>query len=122
MDQNITNIIIILVLAVIFFFACRGFVSHIKGEGGCCGGGTGIKKVKPRKLENIVAIKTVMIDGMTCENCYARVHNALNSIEGVSATVKGSKKQAVVRMDRLIDDGELKKVINNLGYTVKEIV
>lgn len=28
---------------------------------------------------------------MHCEHCYARVHNVLNSIDGVSAKVNGKK-------------------------------
>lgn len=122
MNQLISNAIIIAILAVILFFAVRSSLAHFKGEGGCCGGGGGIKKVKPRKLANVLTTKTMTIEGMICENCSARVHNALNSIEGVSAKVSRSKNQAVIRLDRQIDDQVLEKVVSDLGYTVKAIV
>lgn len=86
------NAIIILVVALIVFFAIKGSVSHFKGEGACCGGGDGkTKKIRPRKLANVVATKIVRIDGMVCDNCEARVQNALNSIDDISAKVSRSK-------------------------------
>ena len=36
-------------------------------------------------------LETDRIKGMHCEHCYARVHNVLNSIDGVSAKVNGRK-------------------------------
>ncbi len=122
MNQIIINAIMIAVLALIIFFAVKSSLSHFRGEGGCCGGGGGTKKIKPRKLPEVLATRTMTIEGMVCENCATRIHNALNSIEGVSATVNRSKKQAVVRLGRQIDDHELEKAVTGLGYTVKEIV
>lgn len=117
------NAIIILVIALIVFFAIKGSVSHFKGEGACCGGGDGkTKKIRPRKLANVVATKIVRIDGMVCDNCEARVQNALNSIDDISAKVSRSKGQAVVQLGRSMDDDVIERAVTDLGYTVREIV
>ena len=115
-----SNLIIIVIVAAVIF-AVKGSMSHFKGEGGCCGGGDTSKKIRPQKLTNIVAKKTMIIEGMVCDNCAARIHNALNSMDGVSAKVNRSRGQAIVSLGRQIDDEELAGVITDLGYTVKEI-
>lgn len=63
--------------------------------------------------------KIMIIDGMSCSHCSARVENALNSIEGVRATVELKKKRAIVETD--VSDDVLKKAVEDAGYSVKEI-
>ena len=58
---------------------------------------------------------------MHCDNCYARVHNILNSIEGVSAKVNGKKGEAIVKLEKDMDDAVLSGAIADLGYTVLSI-
>ncbi len=116
------NLSIIVIVILIVALAVKGSMAHFKGEGGCCGGGGDVRKVKPRKLESVVATRTITIEGMVCDNCATRIQNALNSIDGVSAKVQRSKNRAVVSLDREIDDRLLKQTITDLGYTVKEIV
>ena len=48
-------------------------------------------------------IKTLTVEGMRCVHCSARVENALKELSGVSAKV------------------ELKKAVEELGFTVTEI-
>ncbi len=112
------NIIIILVIAIIIFFAVKNTISHFKGDGGCCGGGSGVKMIRPKKLEKVVAVKTIRIEGMVCDNCSARIHNALNSIDGVNAKVNRSKGLAVVKLGREFEEEKLKKAVTDLGYEV----
>lgn len=83
------DIIIIGVLLIAVFFGARATLKHFKGEGACCGGAT--YKPTARKLDKVVAHKTFVIDGMSCQNCENRVHEAINSIEGVSAAVSYRK-------------------------------
>lgn len=71
--------------------------------------GEGDKKMK----------KIMMIDGMSCMHCSARVEKALNDIEGVKATVELKKKRAIVETD--VPDDVLIKAVEDAGYTVKEI-
>ena len=63
--------------------------------------------------------KTLVVDGMVCKNCSARVENALNSIDGVWAEADVSSGRVTVRMKREIEDKVLKKTVNDIGaYTV----
>lgn len=117
-----SNLIIIAIVAVIVILAVRGSLSHFRGEGGCCGGGSGTKKIKSRKLTNILGTRTMTIEGMVCDNCSTRVHNALNSIEGVSAKVNRSRGRAVVSLGKQVDDNVLEKAVTDLGYSVKKII
>ena len=81
MDQFTSNLIIIIVIAVILILAVKYSIPHFKGEGSCCGGGSKMKLIKPAKLDTIIAEKTVHIEGMVCDHCSGRIQNALNSIE-----------------------------------------
>ncbi len=115
------TIIIIAVLAVIVFFAVRSSTKHFKGDGGCCGGGSGSiedeKTLEGKKLGE----KIVHIEGMHCDNCKNKAQRALNTIDGASAKVNLGKKQAVVSYDRDLDDEEIRRVIENVDFTVTEI-
>ena len=121
MQATITNIIVIGILVVILFFAVKNTIPHFKGEGSCCGGGSRPKRNRPAKIGTVVSVKTVKINGMSCEHCYARVQNALNSLEGVNAKVNGSRDVAVIKADREISNERIKEVIAELGYAVAGI-
>ena len=118
MGPIVSNAIIILILAVMIVTAIKSTILHFKGEGACCGGGGKQKLVRPQRLKNIVAVKIVHIEGMMCDHCAARVHNALNSLEGVNAKVSLSKKTAIVKSDRELEEEKIKEVIADLGYAV----
>ena len=74
------------ILIILIIIGIRSSVKHFKGEGGCCGGGSSVK-VKRKKLKQVVKERTVIIEGMTCEHCKARVESRLNELDGVSAKV-----------------------------------
>ena len=63
--------------------------------------------------------KTLVIDGMSCSHCSARVEKALNAIEGVQATVNLKKKIAEVESE--VDDSRLIQAVEEAGYTVKKV-
>ena len=121
MGGTASTIIIIIILAVILFFAIKNSIPHFRGEGGCCGGGGREKKIKPAKLDKVISTKTVKIEGMRCENCNIRVQNALNRVEGINAKVNGEKNEALIQMGREVDDGEIREIIEKLGYRVVSI-
>ncbi len=121
MGSTISNIVIIIIIALILFFALKSSIAHFKGQGSCCGGGGKDVLIKPKKLGSISCTKTVRIDGMHCEHCYARVHNVLNSMDGVSAKINGKKGIAIVKMEKEVDDQILSDAITDLGYTVVSI-
>lgn len=115
------DIIIIGVVVILILVGIRSGIKHFKGEGGCCGGGSSTVKKKRKKLKNVIAQKTVVIEGMTCDHCKNRVENAINSMEGAAAKVNLKKKEAIVSLERTISDEEIRTVVEKEGYKVVEI-
>ena len=122
MTSNAADLIIILILLFVLIFSVKGAISHFRGEGSCCGGGGSEVRTKPGKLARVIAIKTLKIDGMHCKHCYTRVANALNSMDGVNATVYGKKGKAVVKLGKDIPDDDIVRVISDMDYKVTSIV
>lgn len=114
------NIIIIAILAIFIVIGIRSSIKHFKGEGGCCGGGSSVKK-KRKKLKSVIAKKTFIVEGMSCEHCKNRVETCINELDGVAAKVNLKKKEAVVSFEKEISDEQIKAVIEKAGYEVVEI-
>lgn len=72
-----------------------------------------------KEQKNSMAKKIMMIEGMSCSHCSARVEKALNAIDGVSATVDLKKKCATVETE--VADDVLIHAVEEAGYTVKKI-
>ncbi len=67
--------------------------------------------------------KLITVEGMCCEHCAGRVEKALSAVSGViSADVKLKKNLAVVRSREEVLDDEIKRVVEEAGYKVKDIV
>ncbi|NLD18472.1 MAG: heavy-metal-associated domain-containing protein [Tissierellia bacterium] len=66
--------------------------------------------------------KIMKISGMTCSHCSNRVEKALNSIEGVKATLNLEENQAIVELSKEISDEVLINAVEEAGYIVEEIV
>lgn len=116
------NVIIVAVLALILFAAIRSSVKHVKGEGGCCGGGSSGFDEPDKKLSGtIIKTKVFAIEGMHCENCTNSVKRAINRIDGVSAKLSLKKKQALVEYEKEVSDDVLVMAIENLGYKVVSV-
>lgn len=118
------TVITVIVIVAILVFALKGSVKHMKGEGDCCGGGSGNKpkKVKAKHLEDpVIGQITLHIEGMTCEHCVNRVAEALNSIDGVSAKVNLHKKNATVSFDRPVEEETLSSAVEKAGYRVLSV-
>lgn len=114
-----TNFIILLILALALFFGVRSSIKHFKGQGGCCGGGS--YKPRRKKLNTVIGRKMLTISGMTCEHCQNRVTEALNDLEGVSASVSFRKGTAVVSFSQPVEDAVLKNAVEKSGYEVTSI-
>ncbi len=69
----------------------------------------------------IIMSKKILVEGMSCGHCSARVEKALNAIEGVNAKVDLETKTAFVDLSADVSDDTLKKAIEDAGYEVKEI-
>ena len=95
-----------------------------KGEGPCCGGGSGSnKKAKTKFLDGpVIGRKTLKISGMHCEHCANTVTNALNGLDGITAKVNLKDNSAEVSYDREIDLTDLKNAVKKAGYEVTSIL
>ena len=119
------NVIIILILVVLLSFAVKKSIKHFKGEGACCGGGSGsvrTKKPKKKKLDGpVIGKRTIEISGMHCRNCVNSVTRALNSIDGVAAKVSLRDSRADVLLDRMVDENDLRHAVEGAGFKVISI-
>ncbi len=77
-----------------------------------------IKDFERRRLMK----KVLVIEGMSCMHCKARVEKALKAVSGVSdASVDLEKKTAVVTSDTSLDGSVLKKAVEDAGYEVLSV-
>lgn len=117
------NVIIVLLILAAIVFAVRSSILHFKGQGACCGGGSGETIAVEKTLEgNVVCEKTAAVEGMVCKNCAAHVQNALNALEGVSAKVNLKKAEVQIRAVRDVSDEEIRKAVSDAGYGVGKII
>ena len=109
--------IICIILAVICYFGFRSTIKRTKN--GCCGsGGDEVKKIKvsDKNISHYPYTYKLEVDGMTCGNCKKRVENALNSRDGLYASVDLNKKQALIHMKERVPEDELKDIVRKTGY------
>ena len=69
-------------------------------------------------------LKKLLIDGMNCNHCVNHLNTALTEdIKGVKVIeINLENKYAVVDIENSIDSSELKKVIEELDFELKDIV
>lgn len=91
-------------------------------QGSACCGDRGQAVVRTRVADRNKAHyaheTTLNIGGMTCDNCAARVENALNELPGTWATVSIATHTAVVRSKETPDLDELRAAVAHAGYVV----
>ena len=63
----------------------------------------------------------MIVEGMSCGHCSARVEEALNGIDGVKAEVNLKKKTAYVTLESDVSDETLKAAVENAGYNVTKV-
>lgn len=85
-------------------------------------GGSNTEQSTHKQKEIIMKEKIVMIDGMHCGNCTARVEKALSALPGV-ASVKADleKKCATVACEEFVTDEMLVETVNSLGFKAGEV-
>lgn len=115
--------IVVVILLAIVAFALVQSRKHMKGEGGCCGGGQEELAAEGRKkLDNpIIGRKTLSIEGMHCDHCKNSVERSINRLEGASAVVDLKKNIALVDYDRELDDAALKIAVERLDFKLLSI-
>lgn len=63
--------------------------------------------------------KKILIEGMTCGHCSARVEKTLKEQEAVKeVTVDLAGKNAVVELSKDLSDEVIKEIIKDIGYDV----
>ena len=65
--------------------------------------------------------KTMTVEGMSCGHCSSRVEQALNAIDGVTATVNLEAKTATLQLASEVPDDTLRKAVEDAGYEVGSI-
>lgn len=115
-----SDYIIIGILLAIIVIAILKAKKHLKG-GGCCGSGSKTIRDKKTLTAPKLGEKTLVIEGLHCENCEIRVENALNRLEGVACKVSWKKKTAVVSYSVEVTDELLKDTVECMGYQVTDI-
>lgn len=76
---------------------------------------TGENKIKEKELMNTV----LKVNGMQCQHCVSHVKEALTKISGVSAEVDLGAKTATITHPESVTVADLKKAIEDAGYTVE---
>lgn len=112
--------IIVVILLVVITLALIRSKKHFKG-GGCCGSGSNTIRSHKELTEPKIGEKVLIVEGMHCENCQARVENAINRLDGAACKVNLKKKTATVSYSTEVSDGLLKETVEKLGYTVTKI-
>ena len=81
------------------------------------------KKITASSKEEKKMTKELKIEGMMCGHCEATVKKALEAVDGVaSATVSHTDGNAIVELNKDVDNDVLKKAVEDKDYTVKEII
>lgn len=110
------DMIIVVILAILLVVGIYSTIKHFKGQSSCCGGGS--TYIYQKKLKHVISKKIFIVEGMTCENCVARVTNAINDVDGLAAKVNLKKKEVVVSMEKEVDEAVIQAVIEKAGYKV----
>ncbi len=88
-----------------------------------------LRRFKPRYRINqeilekgVIAMKkTIYILGMSCANCSNHVAQALNAIDGVTATVDHAAGTAALTLEKPVSDSVLTSAVESAGYQVQRI-
>ncbi len=116
--------IVIFVLAIIVICAILSIRKRIKYGSACCGTRDAAPKkikVKDKNKSHYPHTYTLTVDGMHCSNCARRVENALNSKEGLWASVKLENNTVLVRAKNPMGWEDFSTVITKAGYTLIEL-
>lgn len=119
--MNVGTGIVVLILAVIMILAIWNSRKHLKGEGGCCGGGGETVEEHKELDAPVIGEKIVHIEGMHCDNCKNRVEHAINRMDGAAGKVNLKKNIARVSYSKEISEEELIRNIERLDFKVTKI-
>lgn len=114
------NMLIVGILAALVVLALLRARKHFRG-GGCCGSGSTTVRSHEKLDGPEIGRRVLTVEGMHCDNCRARVENAVNRLEGVVCKVDLRRKTATVSYCIPVDDETLKETVEKMGYQVTKI-
>lgn len=119
--MNAPTLIMLLILVAIVAYTVVSY--RRKVASGCCGaGGDRVARAAGAGKEaDYPHHQIVLIDGMHCENCAARVANAFNQEAGLMAKVSLGKQRADVYSLEPLEDGCIRQLVARAGYMVTDI-
>ena len=79
-----------------------------------------VEKIEKKKGGNFMK-KELIVEGMSCGHCSARVEKALNEIDGVQAKVDLESKTASVTLSKEVSDQALIQAVTDAGYEVTAV-
>ncbi len=101
------------------------FMKKERTEGSSCCGTPETKearvRVADRNKSHYPYTYLLSIDGMMCDNCAARVENALNRCEGTWAKVDLSEKEALVRPKERREKEDFSEALKGTSYTLLKV-
>ena len=109
--------VVLLIILVICILAVKSYLGKL--QNGCCGaGGDGVRKETPLDSDksHYSFQYTVMIEGMSCQNCATRIENTFNRKEGFYAEVNLRQKKAQVWTKEEVEEAALRVEIARAGY------
>lgn len=123
-EMNVSDILLIAALAVGCASAIYYSVRRARKGSGCCGETAAkVRRTGPadHKRSHYSYRAEAEITGMTCENCAARVENALNSLEGIWASVHIDTGKARILSKKNIDELKIREAVRGAGYGVGKL-
>lgn len=122
MEVDMGNAIIVLVILAAVVLAVRSIRN--RAENGCCGGSCATAekvKVADQDESHYPYMATASIPDVHCGHCRDRIEAALNTMEGVWASVDVKSREAKIRMKQQYTEEELRRTIEKADYTVADI-
>lgn len=111
--EHLSTIIVLAILIVICIFVFLQYKKNLKK--GCCGcSSCAVSGSCPSKKEYE---SHVYIDGMHCTHCSSSVEKAFSEA-GYDAKVNLEEKYALVHSASPLDEQEISKMIEDLGFSV----
>lgn len=120
--EAISTVIICIVLVIIAVFALKSSLKRFSR--GCCGTGgekESVIQAADTDKSHYPYEKQIVVEGMTCKNCAARVENAFHQTEGFYASVNLGKGMLTLLSKEPVEDGIIRSIVAKAGYMAREI-
>lgn len=115
---NISSLVIIAIVVVAVVLVVRSYVMR-GGKSDCCGdSGAPVKLKGPRERDtsHYPHAYSVVVTGMSCENCTRRIANAFNAEPGMYAEVSLADERALVHTKQPAAIEHLRAIVRSAGY------